>query len=129
VPQESKVTDEYAEELGKKLGVEDKFRRQKLDDGKLKISFEKNDIEIDLQTGKGEITTFIKTPIISSMMKLHKNTSNWWIYYSDIFGISLITIAITGAIMIKVGKNTFGKRGWKLALAGLIVPLLILLFV
>jgi len=38
-------------------------------------------------------------------MKLHKNTSNWWIYYSDIFGISLITIAITGAIMIKVGKT------------------------
>ncbi len=62
-------------------------------------------------------------------MKLHKNTSNWWIYYSDIFGLSLITIAITGAIIIQVGKNTFGKRGWKLTLAGLIVPLLILLFV
>lgn len=129
VPQENEINDDYAEELGKKLGIEDKFRRQKIDDGKLRISFEKNDVEIDLKNGKGEITTFIKTPVISSMMKLHKNTSNWWIYYSDIFGLSLITIAITGAIMIKVGKNTFGKRGWKLALAGLIVPLLILLFV
>lgn len=128
VPQENEINDDYAEELGKKLGIEDKFRRQKIDDGKLRISFEKNDVEIDLKNGKGEITTFIKTPVISSMMKLHKNTSNWWIYYSDIFGLSLITIAITGAIMIKVGKNTFGKRGWKLALAGLIVPLLILLF-
>ncbi len=129
VPQESKVTDAYAEELGKKLGVEDKFRRQKLDDGKLRISFEKNDIEIDLQTGKGEITTFIKTPIISSMMKLHKNTSNWWIYYGDIFGLSLITIALTGVFMIPAGKFTFKKRGWKLALAGIIIPLLVLLFV
>ena len=98
-------------------------------DDQLKISFEKNDLEIDLKTGKGEIITFIKTPIISQAMKLHKNTSNWWIYYSDIFGLSLITIAITGAIIIQVGKNTFGKRGWKLTLAGLIVPLLILLFV
>ena len=31
VPQESEVTDEYAEELGKKLGIDDKFRRQKMD--------------------------------------------------------------------------------------------------
>jgi len=70
----------------------------------------------------------MKTPITSQTMKLHKNTSNWWIYYSDIFGISLITIAITGTIMIPAGRFTFKKRGWKLALAGLIVPILILLF-
>jgi hypothetical protein len=40
-----------------------------------------------MKTGKGEIVAFNKTPIISQTMKLHKNTSNWWIYYSDIFGI------------------------------------------
>jgi hypothetical protein len=129
IPKDADITEKYAEELGKEFGIDDKIRRHKVKDDELKISFEKNDIEIDLKTGKGEIVTFSKTPIISQAMKLHKNTSNWWIYYSDIFGISLITIAITGAIMIKVGKNTFGKRGWKLALAGLIVPLLILLFV
>jgi hypothetical protein len=43
--------------------------------------------------------------------------------------LSLITIAITGAIMIPAGKFTFKKRGWKLATAGLLVPLLILIFV
>jgi hypothetical protein len=92
-----------------------------------KISFEKNDVEIDLKSGKGEIVSFIKTPIISQMIKLHKNTSNWWIYYGDIFGISLIAIAISGMIMIPSGKFSFKKRGWKLALTGLIFPLLILL--
>ena len=129
IPQETEINDDYAKALGKKLGIEDKFRRQKLDEGKLRISFEKNDVEIDLKTGKGEITTFIKTPIISSMIKLHKSTSNWWIYYGDVFGISLITIAITGAIMIPAGKFSFKNRGWKLALAGIIIPLLVLLFV
>lgn len=129
IPRDTEITEKYAEELGKQLGIDDKIRRHKVKKDELKISFEKNDVEIDLKTGKGEIVTFSKTPIISQTMKLHKNNSNWWIYYSDIFGISLITIAITGAIMIKVGKNTFSKRGWKLALAGLIVPLLILLFV
>ena len=129
LPSEDKINEPFVDSLGKTLGIDDKIRRHNVKKGTLKISFEKNDVEIDMKTGEGEITTFIKTPVISQAMKLHKNTSNWWIYYSDIFGLSLITIAITGAIMIQVGKNTFGKRGWKLALAGLIVPLLILLFV
>jgi hypothetical protein len=128
IPADADITEEYADSLGKQLGIDDKIRRHKLDEGKLRISFEKNDVEINLKTGKGEIVSFIKTPIISSMMKLHKNTSNWWIYYGDIFGISLIVIAITGTLMIPAGKFTFKKRGWKLALAGLIVPLLILIF-
>ena len=128
IPTDADITEEYADSLGKQLGIDDKIRRHKVDEGKLRISFEKNDVEIDLKTGKGEIVSFIKTPIISSMMKLHKNTSNWWIYYGDIFGISLIVIAITGTLMIPAGKFTFKKRGWKLALAGLIVPLLILIF-
>lgn len=129
IPKDADITENYAEELGKQLGIDDKFRRHKVKENELKISFEKNDVEIDLKTGKGEVVTFVKTPIISQTMKLHKNTSNWWIYYSDIFGISLITIALTGVIMIPAGKFTFKKRGWKLALAGLIIPLLILIFV
>ncbi|WP_396145888.1 PepSY-associated TM helix domain-containing protein [Flavobacterium sp.] len=129
IPKDMDITEKYAEELGKQLGIDDKIRRHKVKEDELKISFEKNDVEIDLKTGKGEIVTFMKTPIISQTMKLHKSTSNWWIYYSDIFGLSLITIALTGAIMIPAGKFTFKKRGWKLALAGLIVPLLILIFV
>lgn len=129
IPKDTEITEKYASALGKQLGIDDKIRRHKVKDDALKISFEKNDVEIDLKTGKGEIVSFIKTPFISQTMKLHKNTSNWWIYYSDIFGISLITIAFTGAIMIPAGKFTFKRRGWKLALAGLIVPLLILLFV
>jgi hypothetical protein len=128
LPKENEITDEFAENLGKSLGLEDKMRRQNIKKGNLKISFENHDIEIDLKTGKGELVSFIKTPIISQMMKLHKNTSNWWIYYGDIFGISLIIIAFTGMIMIPSGKLSFKRRGWKLAIAGLIFPLLILLF-
>lgn len=128
-PQEDQINDKYAENLAKTYGIDDKLRRCKAKKGELKISFENHDIEIDMKTGKGEITTFSKTPIISQTMKLHKSTSNWWIYYGDIFGLSLITIAITGTIMIPAGKFSFRQRGWKLALAGIVFPLLILLFV
>jgi hypothetical protein len=129
LPAKNEITDQFAENLGKSLGIDDKMRRQNIKKGNLKISFENHDIEIDIKTGKGELVSFIKTPIVSQMMKLHKNTSNWWIYYGDIFGISLIIIAITGIIMIPAGKFSFKNRGWKLAIAGLIFPLLILLFV
>jgi hypothetical protein len=129
LPEESQITEEYAENLGKELGIDDKIRRHNVKKGTFKISFEKHDVEIDMETGKGEIVAFNKTPIISQTMKLHKSTSNWWIYYSDIFGISLIVIAFTGVIMITHGKNTFRRRGWKLAVAGIIIPLLVLIFV
>nr|WP_294933823.1 PepSY-associated TM helix domain-containing protein [uncultured Flavobacterium sp.] len=126
LPAEEKITEKYAENLAKELGIEDKFRRHNVKKGELKISFENTDVEIDIKTGKGEIVTFRKTPLISQAMKLHKNTSNWWIYYSDIFGLSLITIAVTGALMIAAGKHTFKRRGWKLALAGILFPLIFL---
>ena len=122
------ISEEKAQDIGKELGIDDKFRRHKVKKGELTISYEKNDVSIDLETGKGELVTFIKTPVISQMMKLHKSTSNWWIYFSDIFGISLIIIAVTGTMMIKHGKLTFKQRGWKLALVGLIFPLLFLFF-
>lgn len=126
LPEKSEINDDFAKELGKKLGIDDKMRRQMIKKETFKISFEKNDVEIDMKTGKGEIVSFIKTPIISQSMSLHKNTSNFWIYYSDIFAISLIIIALTGTIMIKAGKFSWKNRGWKLAVAGVIFPLLFL---
>ncbi len=127
LPEESQINEEFAKNLGKQLGIDDKMRRQMVREGKFRISFENNDVEIDTKTGKGEIVTFKKTPIISQSMNLHKNTSNFWIYYSDIFALSLITIALTGTIMVKAGKFSWKQRGWKLAVAGVIFPLLFLI--
>ena len=127
LPTKNEISDVYAEKLGNDLGIDDKFRRQSIKKGIFKISFENHDVEIDMKTGKGEIVSFIKTPIISQTMKLHKNTSNFWIYYSDIFAISLIIIALTGTIMIKAGKFSWKNRGWKLAVAGVVFPLLFLI--
>jgi hypothetical protein len=65
LPEESAITEAYAENLGKQLGIEDKMRRHNVKKGTFKISFEKHDVEIDMKTGKGEIVAFHKTPIIS----------------------------------------------------------------
>ncbi len=124
---EAQANEKFAEALGKQLGIDDKFRRSNVKKDNFRISYENTDVEIDMKTGKGEIVSFRKTPMISQMMKLHKNTSKWWIYYGDIFGISLIVIALTGMFMIPAGKFNFKRRGWKLALAGIIFPILFIL--
>ena len=121
------IDDAYVEKLATTLNVDDKLKRHMFRKNELRVSFENTEISIDAKTGKGEVISFIKTPLISQTMTLHKNTSNWWIYYSDIFGISLIVIAVTGMLIITHGKYTFKKRGWKLAVAGVVVPVLFLL--
>jgi len=82
-------------------------------------------VSVDLTNGKGKIETYKATPVLAQMVKLHIDTSKWWIYYSDIFGLAMLTIAITG-MFIQKGENSFWKRGWKLALIGIIFPLIFL---
>lgn len=127
LPQENEITEDYAKNLAKELGIEEEMKRHMVRKGKFKMQFENTEVEANLETGQGEVVEFVKTPIVSQAMKLHKNTSNWWIYFSDIFGISLIIIAITGTLMVKHGKYTFKRYGWKLALIGMLFPILFLL--
>jgi hypothetical protein len=42
LPDEEKINEAFADSLGKALGIDDKMRRHKVDEGKFKISFENN---------------------------------------------------------------------------------------
>jgi uncharacterized protein len=123
---EEEITEEFAQNLAEKLVINDKFRRFNIKKGELRLYFEKTEVEIDIKTGEGEAVSYRDTPLISQFHTLHKSTSPWWIYYSDFFGICILTIAITGATMIPKGKMSFSSRGWKLALMGLFFPLIFL---
>lgn len=130
LPQEEKeITEDFVKKLTKEFNFKDKFRRYSIKKGELKISYEKHDVEIDIKSGKGEIIEFKKTPFIAQMNQLHKDTSVWWIYYSDVFALGLIFIAITGAMMFPRGKFSFKSRGWKLAVAGIVFPLIFLFLI
>ncbi|MCT4631060.1 PepSY-associated TM helix domain-containing protein, partial [Winogradskyella sp.] len=83
---------------------------------------------VNLKTGEGEIE-YVKTiPVLGQMTILHKTTNVWWIWFSDIFGVAMLTIAITGMFISK-GKNSFKKRGWWLASLGLIFPFIFLFII
>jgi uncharacterized protein len=105
--------------------IDDIMRRFTVADDNLKISYVNHDVDVNITTGQGKIVIYKTTPLLGQMTKLHVDTSQWWIYYSDIFGVAMLTIAITG-MFIERGKNSFQSRGWKLALLGLIFPLIFL---
>ena len=119
------INDAYIEQLTKSQQIDDVFRRFQIAENTLRVSYAMHDVEIDVATGEGKIITYKTTPLLGQMTKLHVDTSKWWIYYSDIFGVAMLVIAITG-MFIECGKNSFQSRGWKLALAGILFPLIFL---
>ncbi len=120
------VNDRFVAAFTKEFAINDNLRRFSIDGNNLRISYVNNDVQVDLTTGKGKIESYRTTPVLGQMTKLHIDTSQWWIYYSDIFGIAMMVIAGTG-MFIQQGENSFWARGWKLALIGIIFPLIFLL--
>lgn len=91
----------------------------------LEIRYEKGRAKIDLKTGKGQLNMFKRKVVLAEMTKLHQTLNKNWVWYSDIFGISMLVIAVTG-MFISRGKKSFRKRGYILAIAGIIFPLIFL---
>ena len=119
------ITEDYIAQFTATHRIQDELRRFQVTGETLKISYARNDVEVDMATGKGKIVTYRITPLLGQMTQLHQDTSQWWIYYSDVFGVAMMVIAITG-MFIEKGKNSFRSRGLKLALAGLLFPLIFL---
>lgn len=119
------INEEFISSFTSENEINDQLRRFQVTESELIISYVNNDVSINLSSGAGKITTYKTTPILGQMTKLHVDTSQWWIYYSDLFGVAMLTIAITG-MFIQTGDKSFQKRGWKLALAGIIFPLIFL---
>jgi hypothetical protein len=98
-------------------------------DNKLRVYYKGNIIlDADIETGKGTIEYKRKVPFLGQTMYLHKSTNNAWIWYSDIFGVAMLIIAFTG-MFIPIGEKGFKRRGWKLALIGMLFPLIFLFII
>ena len=118
---------ERIKELSQTWDLADDYDGHRIRDNELRIYYKGNVIlDADLKTGKGSIEYKRKVPFLGHTMFLHKTTNKFWIWYSDIFGAAMLVIAITGMLITK-GKNSFKKRGWKLALAGMLFPIIFLI--
>ena len=92
----------------------------------LKIFIDNGGVTIDLKTGKGYLEKLTKRPFFFQINFLHYNPGKWWLWFSDIFCVALVIIAVSGLFIIAKSKNSLSHRGWWFILLGLLIPILTL---
>ncbi|MBC7920142.1 MAG: PepSY-associated TM helix domain-containing protein [Ferruginibacter sp.] len=123
------IDEKVINELARQHQITSPYRNFRLEDEghKLRAFFADGILDVDLGTGKGKFEILRTRPLLGQMASLHKSTNSLWIWYSDIFALGMLTIAGTGLFMVK-GKYGFRQRGYVLTLAGIVIPLLVLIF-
>ena len=85
------------------------------------------EIKVDPATGQGSMKIVRDRPILREANALHLNDlKGAWTWIADLFALSLIFLAVSGAVMVKGGQG-FGGRGKWLVGLGALVPIVALM--
>jgi len=96
-------------------------------DNTLKVFIHDGSLQINTVTGNGVVEKIRRRPIFHEMNYLHYNPSKWWTYFSDLYVIALLLLAISGLFILRGKLGITGRGAWLTAL-GIIVPLVFLWF-
>jgi len=123
------VNDDWVMSLLKKYHEADHYKKYFFpDNNTLKIFIDNGSVSINMESKEGYIEKISKRPVLFEINFLHYNPGKWWMWFSDIFCIGMIVIAISGLFIIAKSKNSLSRRGIWFILAGFIVPVLALIF-
>lgn len=84
-------------------------------------------VVVNTEKGYGRAEFLRKRPIFYHVNYLHYNPTAWWKWFSDIFAVSLIFLAVSSFFMVRGKKGIWGTGGIY-TLIGFLIPLLILMF-
>jgi len=122
------INKEWIKDLLVELEIEEEYKQSYYPaPNSLKVFLKNGNMELNIETGKGLLETVHKRPILYEVNFLHYNPGRWWKWFSDIFCIAWIIISITGLFIIKSGKHSIKKRGALWTIAGVIIPIILLL--
>jgi hypothetical protein len=123
------IDREWVESFLEDLDMKNEYKKHYFpSDQVLKVFLNHGNVEVNLQTGKGTMETIRRRPLLNQFNFLHYNPGVWWKWFSDIFCIALVIIAVSGLFIIRSGKNSI--KGWKGAgytVIGVIIPLILFL--
>lgn len=119
------LNEDFMRALAVSWDMESDYESFRVRGEEARIYFDGAVVDFSIVTGKGMHETIRKRPLLNEMTFLHQTTNKSWIWYSDIFGLGMLTIAFTGMFIAK-GKESFRKRGWKFAIVGVVFPLIFL---
>ena len=124
------------EEKPSKVAIKNWLKKEGVNESYKKHYYpKKGEIKVFLKGGSayinvGKQTAFVeilkRRPIFYEANLLHYNPGELWKWFSDLFSLSLILLAISGMFVLR-GKNSLLRRGKWLVIAGVIIPLLLLI--
>ncbi|KYG82795.1 PepSY-associated TM helix domain-containing protein [Roseivirga echinicomitans] len=121
------INEAFVQSILPEIAIGNEYTGFRVQGGTLRIIYEKARAEINIKTGEGEKEWVGRRIGLAEMADLHQSTNKSWIWYSDIFGIAMILIAVSG-MFVSGGETSFRKRGWKFAIVGIAFPLVFLFF-
>jgi len=121
--------EEMANDVVKQLSIKDKIESAfRSTPENLKIFFANQTVEINAETGQGIYEYISERTLLHDMNFLHLNhAKKAWTYFSDIYAIALIFMAVSGLFMLKGKKGIKGRGAWLTAI-GILIPIIFLLF-
>lgn len=89
---------------------------------RVKIYLKDGSILARLRDGSAEYESIRRRPLLYEANVLHLNPTKWWRWFSDIFAVALIVIAITGLCIARGPQGLAGRGKWLVG-TGLAAPL------
>jgi hypothetical protein len=110
----------------KDLGVKNRYRKHYFPNpNTCKVIVKNGSLQINISNNTVDVELIQRKPILHTVNWLHYNPNVYWKWFSDIFAVALIILAISGMFILK-GKNGLKWRGTILISLGVILPLIFL---
>ncbi|OQX98464.1 MAG: hypothetical protein B6I24_05275 [Bacteroidetes bacterium 4572_128] len=123
----NKVNEKKILLLLEKYSKKEDYKTYEVQDNKLIIFIKNGSLNLNIKNGEGIIKTIRSRPFFKQINYLHYNPNVLWTWFSDIFALALIILAISGLFIVR-GKNGIKKRGVILVALGLLFPIIFLIF-
>lgn len=121
------VDRDVVEEILEMTGERKSFKQYYFpNENHLMIYLKGGHIDVELTTGLIRVTRVRTRPLFSEVNYLHYNKpKKLWTWFSDLFALSLILLAVSGLLMVR-GKKGISGTGGILVAAGILIPLVFL---
>jgi len=116
------VTDERIIEFGKMVGEKDYKVYDFPTPSQIKIYYDNASLLVNLETRKGTYEKVTRRPFVFQTNILHRNSIKGWKWASDVFGVMLILVNITGLFILRGKTGLIGRGKWFIA-AGIVPPI------
>jgi hypothetical protein len=117
----------YAMEILAQIGEQDAYKSYRAGQNYLQIFLKNGSVYVDLTSGNATLERKHNRYLIKEFNLLHyNNIKNFFTWFSDLYAIALMILAITGLFILRGRNGILGRGAW-LTAAGIMIPALIIL--